>query len=218
MTMPWLVSTVYFLLPFASLAKKPSFFLQIVLAYLFKQILFPPFAPSLPPLLHQSPSLNWFPSPFFSLHSGLIVLVLPYWNQATCTRLCGCHKRDIKSWGRWFCGAQADSSTIPDRMTELWCRAGRFVSVSPAAWFVKVRALGFSLSNFSDPRASIHKLRLSHVGSLARVKQQTLPPYQATPILTPAPNMGKQELLKEEVSVIWQHDQTIFGRLLLKKA
>lgn len=83
---------------------------------------------------------------------------------------------------------------------------------------MKVRALGFSLSNLSDPRASVHKLRLSHVGSLARVKQQTPPPYQATPILTPAPNMGKQELLKEEVSVIWQHDQTIFGRLLLKKA
>lgn len=87
------------------------------------QSLFPPSAPSLPPLLRQPLSLYFCCSPLFSLYSGLIVLVLPYWNWATCARLSGCHRRDFNSRGGWFCGTQEDSSTIPGRMTELWCQA-----------------------------------------------------------------------------------------------
>lgn len=68
---------------------------------------------------------------------------------------------------RWFRGAQAGSSTIPAGMTRALMSGRRFVSISPEAWFVEVRALGFSLSNLRKPLASIHKLRLSHLGSLA---------------------------------------------------
>lgn len=116
--------SVLYLLPFASPAKIASFFLQIVLASLFRKSLFPPSAHSLPSLFCQSLSLYWCPSPFFSFYSGLIVLVLPYWNQANCTRLSGCHRRYIKGKRWWICGTQADSSSIPARMTELWCQAG----------------------------------------------------------------------------------------------
>lgn len=218
---PWQCPTlsalsILCLLPFASPAKKPSFFLQIVLTSLFRQSLFPPSAPSLPPLLHQALSLYWCPSPFFSLYSGLIVLVLPYWNQATCTRLSECHRRDIESRRRWFHGAQADSSTIPGGMPELWCQAG--LSPSHQQHGLWKRGLCDFLSYLRKPLTSVHKPRLSHLGSLARVKQQTPPPYQATPIPTPAPNRGKQDEFLKELSVIRQHNLTAFSRLLLRKA
>lgn len=121
--------SILYLHPFVSPAKMPSFFLQIVLASLFRH-LFPPSTPSLPPMLHQSPSLYWSLSPFFPLHSDLLVLVLPYWNQAIYTRLSGCHRRDIESRGRWFGGAWVGSATIPGRMTELWCQTGSLLCES----------------------------------------------------------------------------------------
>lgn len=86
----------------------------------------------------------------------------------------------------WHPGRQFQHPSQNDRALV----SGRSVSISPAAWFVKVRAFRFSLSNLRKPLASIHKRRLSHLSSLARVKQQTPPPYQAIPILIPAPNMG----------------------------
>lgn len=101
-------------------------------------------------------------------------------------------------------------------MTELWCQAGLSPSHQQHGLW-KWGLLWFSLSNLRKLLASEHQLRLSHLGSLARVKQQIPAPYQATPILTPAPNRGKQELLKE-LSLIRQHDQTVFDRLLLRKA